>query len=365
MDGLSTLDPLAAHESRLVALSPDLLGAVGSDGRMRLLNPAWTASLGWPEDRLRSTPFVELIHPDDREAAGAVVRRLAAGERVEDFACRVLRADGSDRCYLWSGQGSPADGCFYVAGKDITERQRLEAESAHRAERLERINAELQEFAYVASHDLAEPLRMVTAYLELLQRRYGGRLDDTADEFIGFAVGGAVRMRGLIDDLLAYSRVGSHELERHDVDLREVVGHVLRGLERAIDDARATLVVAKDLPVVRGDATQLGQLLQNLIANAVKFRAEGRPPRVELVAERREGAVGFSVADNGIGIDPQQIERIFKMFARLHGRDEYDGTGIGLALCRRIAERHGGRITVESEPGAGSRFTVLLPEAAA
>jgi len=357
----STMDSPAAHESRLLALSPDLLGALGFDGTLKLVNPAWSRLLGWPTARLLSTPYLDLVHPDDRELTAAAEQRLRSGERVDEFSCRLLRADSDSRCILWSAQVSEADGCFYIAGKDITDRQVMELQLAAHADRLERINAELQEFAYIASHDLAEPLRMITSYLELLQRRYGGQLDETADEFIGFAVGGAVRMRALIDDLLAYSRVGSHEMQREPVDLAEVLTHVLAGLERAIADTGASVEVAPELASPLGDPMQLGQLLQNLIANGAKFHKADTPPVVRVTAAREDGGVRIAVADNGIGIAAQQQERIFKMFARLHGRDEYDGTGIGLALVRRIAERHGGRVWVESEEGSGATFHVWLP----
>jgi PAS domain S-box-containing protein len=358
------MDSPSAQEARLLALSPDLLGALGFDGRIKFVNPAWSRSLGIPEARLLSTPYLDLVHPDDRELTASAVDRLRGGERIAEFSCRLLRADGGDRCLLWSAQVSEADGCFYIAGKDISDRQAMELELAAHAERLERINAELQEFAYIASHDLAEPLRMITSYLELLQRRYAGQLDETADEFIGFAVGGAVRMRALIDDLLAYSRVGSHEMQRGPVDLEEIVKHVLHGLERAIEDTHATVEVAPELASPHCDATQLGQLLQNLIANGVKFHRPDVAPVVRVSSVPEDGGVRITVADNGIGIAEAQRERIFKMFARLHGRDEYDGTGIGLALVRRIAERHGGRVWVESDRDPahpGSTFHVWLP----
>lgn len=361
MDGAPTLDTPVAHDSRLVALSPDLLGAAGFDGFMKALNPAWSSTLGWSEEHLRATPYLEFVHPDDRAAAIERIGRLAGGETVTEFVCRIALADGGHKSILWSAQAGLQEGCFYLAGKDITDRRQMEVELELRAERLERTNAELQEFAYIASHDLAEPLRMITSYLELLQRRYEGRLDETADQFIGFAVGGAERMRTLIEDLLAYSRVGSHQLERSDVDLAELLGNVLRALERAIADAEAVVDIHDVLPVVSADRTQLGQLLQNLISNAVKFRAPGRLPHVEIRARTDEHGVTITVTDNGIGIAANQQERIFKMFARLHGRDEYEGTGIGLALCRRIVERHGGRITVESTVGEGTTFRVQLP----
>jgi len=361
MSRLNALHEMPADASRLLAMSPDLLGACGFQGYITLLTPAWSATLGHPEEELLGTPYAEFVHPEDRPAFAGLVERLAEGARVEDVVCRLRHADGTYLWLLWSAQGSPEDGCFYVAGKDVTERIRLEEELHHRAARLEQTNAELQEFAYVASHDLSEPLRMVTSYLELLERRYGDRLDESAHQFIGFAVDGAARMKALIDDLLAYSRVGTHELEVGDVDLDALLGHVLRALGPAIEEAGAEVDVPPGLPPVRCDATQLGQLLQNLIANAVKFRAPDRPPRIAVRAVADATGVDLSVADNGIGIAPHQRDRIFKMFARLHGQDEYGGTGIGLALCRRIVERRGGRITVESEVGVGSTFHVRIP----
>jgi light-regulated signal transduction histidine kinase (bacteriophytochrome) len=286
---------------------------------------------------------------------------VAAGEAIDGLVWRMTRSDGGERSILWTAHGVPGDDCFYLAGKDITEGQRMEDELARRAERLERTNAELQDFAYIASHDLAEPLRMITSYLELLQRRYEGQLDDTADEFIGYAVGGAVRMKALIDDLLTYSRVGTHDIKRVDVDLGELLDAVLLGIERAVADAGAVIERAEPLAPLPGDATQMSQLLQNLLLNAVKFHAPGQAPRVHVSCAEEDGGVRLSVADDGIGISAKHHERIFKMFARLHGRDEYEGTGVGLAVCRRITDRHGGRIWLDSSPGGGSVFHVWLP----
>jgi signal transduction histidine kinase len=231
-------------------------------------------------------------------------------------------------------------------------------ELARRAEDLERSNAELQEFAYVASHDLSEPLRMVTSYLKLLERRYGDALDDDARQFIDYSVDGAARMRRLIDDLLTYSRVERGALEPAAVDTRETVDETLRALAATVEDAGAEVRVA-ELPVVSGDPTQIGQLFQNLIANALKFRGE-EAPVVEVVAEPDELGWRFTVSGNGIGIAPEHGERIFKMFQRLHTRDAYEGTGIGLTICRRIVERHGGRLWAEPNPGGGTRFVFTL-----
>jgi PAS domain S-box-containing protein len=349
-----------AREARLLALSIDLLGAAGFDGYLKLHNPAWNRSLGYDDDELATTPYIDLVHPEDQDAARGVIEAMAQGGTTIEFVCRIRRRDGMWRHILWSGQGAPEDGCFYMVGKDITERRRLDQELENRAERLERINAELQDFAYIASHDLSEPLRMITSYLQLLQRRYQGQLDETADEFIHYSVDGAERMKLLIDDLLQYSRIGSVEVQRVPVDADAVLAGVLRALEGAILERGATITHGP-LGTVDGDATQLGQLLQNLVANAIKFARPDTPAEVHIgrIDEPREWHV--VVRDNGIGIEERHAERIFKMFGRLHGREDYAGTGIGLAICRRIADRHSGRIWVESAPGTGSAFHVSIP----
>jgi len=251
-------------------------------------------------------------------------------------------------------------GAMAVA-RDVTARYEAERILQERARELGRSNAELEQFAYVASHDLSEPLRMVSSYLQLLRRRYRGALDEDADTFIDFAVDGAARMRDLIDDLLTYSRVGRDGIEPGQVDLQNAVAGTLRSLSAAVDQAGATVEVA-ELPWVTGDPAGLGQLLQNLMANALKFRAPDRPAHVQVEAQRFIGGWCVAVADNGIGIDPEHADRIFKMFQRLHTRDAYEGTGIGLAVCRRIVERHGGRIWVEPTQGGGATFRFTLPD---
>jgi light-regulated signal transduction histidine kinase (bacteriophytochrome) len=212
----------------------------------------------------------------------------------------------------------------------------------------------------VASHDLQEPLRMVASYTQLLARRYRGKLDEDADEFIGFAVDGAQRMQELINDLLTYSRVGTRALELQAVDTTRVVDQVVGDLAAAIEDTHAS-ITHTELPRIQGDPTQLRQLFQNLIANAVKFHRPDASPRVHISARAEDGAWQFTVSDNGIGIEPQYLDRIFVLFQRLHTRAEYPGTGIGLAICRKIVERHGGTMHVTSAPGAGTTFTFTLP----
>lgn len=200
---------------------------------------------------------------------------------------------------------------------------------------------------------------MVASYTQLLARRYQGKLDEDADEFIGYAVDGVTRMQALISDLLAYSRVGRREVEPADISMDEILDRVLQSLRPAIEETRAE-ITRDPLPAVFGDATQLMQLLQNLVANAIKFHGD-KPPRVHIGVRRDGDDWVFSVRDQGIGIDPQFQERIFVIFQRLHSRNEYPGTGIGLAICRKIVERHGGRIWLESAPGQGSTFHFTLP----
>jgi light-regulated signal transduction histidine kinase (bacteriophytochrome) len=246
-------------------------------------------------------------------------------------------------------------------GTDITERKRAQAVLRAAYDELARSNAELQQFAYVASHDLQEPLRMIGSYTQLLERRYGDKLDQDAHEFMDFIVDGATRMKQLIEDLLAYSRVGTRGRELRPVQAQAVLDKALVNLRAALEQSGAT-VTRDPLPEVNADDTQLAQLLQNLIANAIKFRKKDEAPRIHVGAEDAGDEWRFSVADNGIGIEPQYFDRIFLVFQRLHTQDEYPGTGIGLAICRKVVERHRGRIWVESAYGKGSAFRFTFPK---
>jgi signal transduction histidine kinase len=242
--------------------------------------------------------------------------------------------------------------------REVQERQHAEQVLAERSRDLARSNAELERMAYIASHDLQEPLRMVASYVQLLERRYMGKLDEDAHEFIGFAVDGAKRMQALIDDLLTISRVDTKARPMHPVDLGQALAAALRSLRIAIEESQAE-VRAAPLPVVRGDSAQLTQVFQNLVSNAIKFCQT--PPRVTLSARRDGRLWRIEVGDNGIGVPAEYRERIFGMFQRLHGRREYAGTGIGLAICQKIVERHGGNIWVEDGADGGSLFVFTVP----
>ncbi len=239
------------------------------------------------------------------------------------------------------------------------EHTRLFQELEDRTVALERSNAELEQFAYVASHDLQEPLRTVSSYVQLLAERYAGQLDARADRYIGHSVTAVERMHTLINDLLAYSRVGTRGRDLAPTNVASVLDHVLEGLAVTIRETGADITWDR-LPSVRADATQLGQLFQNLLGNALKYRSE-RPPRIHIGVERRGGHWQLAVRDNGIGIDPQYAKRIFLVFQRLHSWDEHPGSGIGLAICEKIVERHGGQLWVESQVGQGATFFFTLP----
>ena len=317
------------------------------------------SAFGYREADLVGRHVAEFVHPGDTEKP-LPSATPAVGSGME-FEHRFRRGDGEYRWLSWSTHQDDEHDLLYCAVEDVTEhREQAEVVDNLLAE-LERSNTDLAQFAYVASHDLSEPLRMVSSYVQLLSDRYSGQLDASADEFIAFAVDGATRMKALIDDLLAYSRTGMTSVIRRRVDCGALVGAALADLDVAISESGA-LVVADDLPTVIGDPGQLAQVFQNLLSNALKFVSGDRQPEIRVSATRDGTAWRFAVADNGIGIDEMHRERIFTMFKRLHGRAEYPGTGIGLALCHKIVSRFGGQIWLEGRTGGGSVFCFTVPD---
>jgi PAS domain S-box-containing protein len=328
------------------------------------VNQACATIFGYetPEDIMRLGNVLPLAAAHEHERFRRYKEARMRGEDVPTtFEWHGVRRDGT---LLWVDSKVQVvdwdDGAaIQTTVYDITGRKQAEEALTRYAEDLVRSNAELERFAYVASHDLQEPLRMIASYTQLLSRRYQGRLDAEADEFIAYVVEGVERMQQLIHDLLAYSRVETRGRTLVPTDAEVALKRALMALRLAIEESRAA-ITHDPLPTVLADGSQLAQLLQNLISNAIKYCSH-EPPEVHISAERQDGVWRFAVCDNGIGIDPQYAERIFVIFQRLHTREEYAGTGIGLAICKKIVERHGGRIWVESVPGRGATFFFTLP----
>jgi PAS domain S-box-containing protein len=361
---------LAQMEGRyrgLLEAAPDAMVVVNQAGEIVLLNVQAEKQFGYSRDELVGQQvkniipegFAErLIADGTRSAAQALAQQIGTG--IELIA---RRKDGTEfPIEIMLSPLESAEGVLVTAAiRNITERKKSEEHLVKTVGELKRSNDELQQFAYVSSHDLQEPLRMVTSYTQLLAGRYKGRLDSDADEFIAFAVDGCNRMQGLIKDLLAYSRAGTNGKVLREVSAENALKEALANLRATIDQSSA--VVTHDaLPAIRTDEMQLTQVFQNLVGNAIKYHGT-EVPRVHVSATKNGGNEWtFSVRDNGLGIDPQYFDRIFILFQRLHGRDEFEGTGIGLAICKKILERLGGRIWVESQPEKGSTFYFALPE---
>jgi PAS domain S-box-containing protein len=338
--------------------SPSGMVMVDRDGAIVLANREIERLFGYSREELLGQSIDMLVprtmrpaHPEYRAKFFAHPRSRAMGTGRDLFG---RRRDGSEvPVEIGLNPIETDDGlCVLASVVDLSARKRAEEE-------LKRSNEELERFAYVASHDLQEPLRTVASYVQLLERRYGDKLDSDATEFIGFAVEGAKRMQRLIDDLLTFSRLGTRGGQLVATDAGIACATALEDLGAAIAEAGAH-VEHSELPVVVADPKQLRHLFANLIGNALKFRGSANPT-VRVVAAHVGAFWQFSVTDNGIGIDPQYFERIFVIFQRLHLREEFPGTGIGLAICKKIVERHGGRIWVESTPGTGSTFFFTIP----
>lgn len=339
-DGILILD---AGTGVVVDVNPFLVEMIGSTRELFLGKRLW--ELGFFKDIITSRDNFEELQKNEYIRYEEMALETAAGRRIDvEFSSNFYQVnhDGMIQCNI----------------RDITERKRVDDQLKETLADLQRSNRELEQFAYVASHDLQEPLRMVSSYTQLLAQRYENQLDDKAHLFIHYAVDGAVRMQLLINDLLAYSRIGTKGKPLEPTDAHAALGAAMNNLKIIIEEAKA-IITNEDLPEVRADASQLVQLFQNLIGNAVKFRGKDYP-RIHISARAEGREWLFSVRDNGIGIDPQFADKIFVVFQRLHTKEEYPGSGIGLAICKKIVERHGGRIWFESELGKGTTFYFTL-----
>jgi PAS domain S-box-containing protein len=346
----------------IVETSDDAIISKSVDGHILSWNRGAEKQYGYSAEEVLGMNIAMLSvkgHADDFQL---VTARAASGEHIEQFETVRSRKDGR-RIHVSLTVSPISDEMgriisISIISRDISRRKRAEAELKRKSEELTRSNTELEQFAYIASHDLREPLRTITSYVQLLDSRYRSQLDGEALEFITFAVDGAKRMDQLIQDLLTFSRVGNAKLEFARVSVQDTLDIVLVHLQDTIEREKAE-ITWDVLPEVKANQTQLVQLFQNLIGNAIKFRGTEKP-RIHIAAKRHKQGWLLSVKDNGIGIDPKYSEKIFIIFQRLHARGQYEGTGIGLAICKKIVERHGGEIWLESEPGQGSVFNFTI-----
>jgi PAS domain S-box-containing protein len=346
------------------AYAPIGMGIVSPDGRWLQVNNALCNILGYSPEELNKMTFQELTHPDDLQADLNNHKKLINRE-LDYFQMekKYFHKNGSIIWILLSvtlvrdSLGKPI--YFIKQVQDISGRKKMEFELEQKNVKLEESNKELEQFAYIASHDLQEPLRMVASYVQLLARNYKGRLDEDANEIINFAVEGVKRLKFLLEGLLDYSRINSDNEKQDNIDLSKAMPLVLSNLELKIKETGAKITLKK-MPVIKGNTGQIIRLFQNLINNSLKYRSE-KAPIIEIKAELQKKQWLFSVKDNGIGIEKAFLNRIFIIFQRLHTRDKYEGEGLGLSVCKRIVEKHGGNIWVESEPGKGSTFYFTLP----
>ena len=345
---------------RFFTVSLEMLAIAGFDGYFKRLNPAWETVLGYPLQELYDRPFLDFVHPDDREVTTAEAARLADGNLTVHFENRYRCADGSYRWLLWNAVGLPEEEKIFAAASDITERKQLESTLQDRATALEHANRELESFSYSVSHDLRSPLRAVDGYARIFEEDYASSVDDEGRRLLSVIRGEARRMGVLIDDLLAFSQVGRRSLSANEVDLGRMAGDIIAEKRRRYPDRQINFV-AREAPLAFADSNAIRHVVFNLIANAVKYSKPEAAVDIEFGGRADGDHNLYWVADHGIGFDMRYADKIFGVFQRLHTNDRIEGSGVGLAIVQRVVERHGGRVWAESEIGKGTTFFFTLP----
>lgn len=352
--------------NEIFKFTPDILCIAGIDGYFKRVNPAASTLLGYSMQELLEKPYKSFVHPDDLQVTMEMEATLEAGSDVSYFENRYITKSGNEVWLAWTSRVFQGEETFFGVAKDITSRKgyeeslkKMNTDLEHLVRELEKSNEELEQFAFVTSHDLQEPLRMISSFISQLEKNYVSDLDEKAERYIHFIKDGALRMRRIITDLLEYSRIGRVNTNLTEVNLNQTVNRLKSLFRKTVHDKNAELLV-DNLPVVIGSEQGLTQVFQNLIGNALKYTRNGVMPRVELFCKEEDEFWLFCVKDNGIGIEEEYSDKIFTIFQRLHSREEYDGSGVGLAICKKIVENHNGRIWVESVKGEGSTFCFTI-----
>ena len=354
--------------NKIMASSLDIICTVDKDGRFVTVSSASEHIIGYHPQELRGKKYIDLVFKDDVESSARIAAEVMSGVSITIFENRYMHKNWNLVPVLWSATWNAGDNLMYCIGKDATQRKmaddklkELNEDLVKRTKALAISNAELEQFAYIASHDLQEPLRMVTSYLTLIEKKYGDLLDEKGRKYIYFAVDGARRMRNIILDLLEYSRIGRADEHTELIDLNEMILGIEILFKSQIAEKEAVIRVDR-LPEIDAHEIPTRQIFQNLISNALKYSRNLIPPQIHIRAERVGGGWQFSVTDNGIGIGREYFNKIFIIFQRLHNKDEYSGTGMGLAITKKIIGNQGGKIWLESEIDKGTTFYFTLPK---
>lgn len=348
------------ERTRIFTTSLDLLCVASVGGYFKQLNPRWETTLGFTIQELLASPFIEFVHPDDRERTQAEVQRLTEGLVTLSFENRYRCKDGSYRWFLWNAVPDAEGRLVYAAARDVTERRQMEEQLQLRAGQLETANKELEAFSYSVSHDLRAPLRAIDGFSLILLEDYADTLDAEGQRLLGVVRDNTQKMSQLIDDLLAFSRIGRAQIAASTIHMRALVQELLEELKPTLGE-RAVHFEVKPLPEVRGDRAMIRQVVVNLLANAVKFTRPRPRAEIEVGARVDNGQAIYYVKDNGAGFDMQYANKLFGVFQRLHRQEEFEGTGVGLAIVQRVVHRHGGRVWAEGKVNEGATFYFSLP----